>query len=71
MVPDVPQICYARLVWREFFLFLAQIWNIFWIWPVFENIFKTSPFGPAIMHGGANELYPAIHSGRVPLPRGL
>ena len=49
----------------EFFLFLVQIQNIFQIWSRFKNIFKTRPFGPATMHGGANELYPATHGGGV------
>jgi len=31
----------------------------------FENIFKTRPFGPTTMHGGANAQNPAMHGGGV------
>ena len=51
--------------WAIFFLFLAQISNIFQVWPALENIFKTRPFGPATMHGGANTQNPAMHGGGV------
>jgi hypothetical protein len=37
----------------------------------FESFFKTSPFGPTIMHGGAIALNPAMHGGGVQAPRGM
>jgi hypothetical protein len=53
----------------NFFIFilnLKQILNL----TAFENIFKSNPFGPATMHGGANALNPAMHGGGVKVPRG-
>jgi len=54
----------VRLWMANFFifsLFLKQISNLGRL----RNYFKTRPFGPATMHGGAKTLHPAMHGGGV------
>jgi hypothetical protein len=56
---------------RIFFIFSPNLKYILDLTRIYFFLKKTSPFGPATMHGGAIELNPAMHGGEVQVPRDM